>query len=368
MLKGKKKINWILTQATHYHTDLIDKVHKAGNIELYIVYYSKMLTGYPWKNELADFKNQYIVKKSFFNIDFKLLFQWLRKSKNDFFIFAGWAEITSVLFLTYCAIFKLNYIIQTDTPQINKPQTLFYFLRGKWLNFILSRSVAILVTGEIGIEEIKKICSAKLRIFNFPFIVNLDAFKFERPVFSSSEIRIFSSGRLVNNHKGYLVMLNAIALLRDKMPNLKFKYIIAGEGPDKMIIKNFIRELNLEKYVELIGWVEIEELPGLYNNCDIFLHISYFDPYPNAVLEAMACGRIILASSSAGSAKDRIVHGQNGFLTEPGDYLAAADQLCKIIYLDDVCKQDLSQRARLTTEMWDYKYNLSVLNEVLDIK
>lgn len=364
-MNSKKKINWVLTQATHYHNYLISKIQEQGNIEVRIFYYSKLLKEYPWKTELLDFDNQYTVKKSAFGIDYRLLFEWIRAPKSDFFILAGWHEKTSVIFLTYCALFKLNYIIQTDTPQVKKPATLFYFLREKWLKFILSRSKFILVTGATGIQEIERICTSRTPVFNFPFIVNLDFFKIENKVFQKPNFRIFSSGRLVNDHKGYLIMLKGIALLRDKKPDLNFKYTIAGEGPDREAISNLIKELHLTNYVELIGWVEIEDLPNLYNDCDIFLHDSYFDPYPNAVLEAMACGRIVVASTAAGSAKDRIIHSENGFLVEPGDFVALGDELCHIIGLKYEVKEEISKKARITAEKWDYKYNLSIIDKIL---
>jgi glycosyltransferase involved in cell wall biosynthesis len=56
-----------------------------------------------------------------------------------------------------------------------------------------------------------------------------------------------------------------------------------------------------------------DELRVAYSICDVILQPSRYDGMPNVVLEAMACERIVVASSTGGI-KDIIDHGQTGFL------------------------------------------------------
>lgn len=55
------------------------------------------------------------------------------------------------------------------------------------------------------------------------------------------------------------------------------------------------------------------EVAACLNACDIVLQPSLWDGMPNSVLEAMACGRVVLASD-AGGMPEIIEHGTNGFL------------------------------------------------------
>lgn len=60
---------------------------------------------------------------------------------------------------------------------------------------------------------------------------------------------------------------------------------------------------------------EKEALRAAYSSCDIILQPSKYDGMPNVVLEAMACERIVIASS-VGGIKDIIRNGQNGYLCD----------------------------------------------------
>jgi len=75
-----------------------------------------------------------------------------------------------------------------------------------------------------------------------------------------------------------------------------------------------------------------EELPAVYAAMDVFLHPSLRDGMPNAVLEAMACGRPIVASR-AGGIPDLLRDGREGRLVPAGDAVALAAAICEL--LDD---------------------------------
>ena len=123
----------------------------------------------------------------------------------------------------------------------------------------------------------------------------------------------------------------------------------------------------MKNEVELLGWKEAEDLPSLYNSCDFFIHPSYFDPYPNAVLEAMACGNIVIASNTAGSALDRIIDNENGFIFNSGDFDSLYEKLNYVIKLEQNDIQSINKEARITAESWDFNYNINVLKNITSI-
>jgi glycosyltransferase involved in cell wall biosynthesis len=146
---------------------------------------------------------------------------------------------------------------------------------------------------------------------------------------------------------------------------VNFEYLIAGTGPDKEKIDKLINNYGLQNYVKYLGWIEINDLINTYQDSDIFLHASRFDPYPNAVLEAMACGLVVVASNTAGSANDRIVDSKNGFIFKSGN----SDHLfVKIIEaIQSKSFEDIQKNARKTALEWPVNYNISLIKRCLKL-
>lgn len=98
-----------------------------------------------------------------------------------------------------------------------------------------------------------------------------------------------------------------IEKLKDIYPNLKVHVVGSGiKNPyyfNTDSKEHFIKEVKkrgLEKYYEFYGHIEPNELPKFYNKCDFMLNLSYADPCPNVVVEAIACGLPVIAPNTGG--------------------------------------------------------------------
>lgn len=69
-------------------------------------------------------------------------------------------------------------------------------------------------------------------------------------------------------------------------------------------IKGEIEKRGLNQHFTFYGHIEPNELPKFYNKCDFMLNLSYADPCPNVVIEAMACGLPVVAPNSGGIAEE----------------------------------------------------------------
>ena len=107
-------------------------------------------------------------------------------------------------------------------------------------------------------------------------------------------------------------------------------------------------------------------MPDLYNSSNLFLHPSNLDPFPNAVLEAMASGCLVCTSDKAGSGKERIKHRQNGFLHKAGDVQNLVDVLSEILTLQDDTVKLIRKNSRQTALKWDFNYNINLLNRIIN--
>ena len=118
-------------------------------------------------------------------------------------------------------------------------------------------------------------------------------------------------GRL-DGEKGLDTLLEAIFLLRRD----DFQLAIVGRGLYRQSLEKQAKELGLEGRVVFIGFLGSEDLPVLYNGADIFVMPSPEELQSIATLEAMACGKPILAAN--GRALPELVEpGVNGYLFQP---------------------------------------------------
>jgi glycosyltransferase involved in cell wall biosynthesis len=162
-----------------------------------------------------------------------------------------------------------------------------------------------------------------------PHGVNLQRFRPQPQPPAAGPLRLLAVGRLVEK-KGFHILLEAVARIRSP-----FQLRIIGEGPERQRLTGIIAAHGLEESVTLEGVLTHTELPDAYRQAHLVVVPSIQDQtgdrdgLPNVVLEAMACGRPVIASdiSAVGSA---ITHGETGWLVPPGDTQALAVALEKI--------------------------------------
>ncbi len=106
------------------------------------------------------------------------------------------------------------------------------------------------------------------------------------------------------------------ALQRLKRDDIQF--CVAGHGAALGKLKKMAQELDLGQHVHFTGFVPSEDLPGLINSCDIFVMPSEAELLSLASLEAMACGRPMLAANAV-ALPELVTDGVNGYLFQPGD-------------------------------------------------
>jgi glycosyltransferase involved in cell wall biosynthesis len=165
--------------------------------------------------------------------------------------------------------------------------------------------------------------------------------------------------------------LNALLLaFRGLAANQPLSLLLVGgarQGEDLGILTVFQKQ-NPDLKVILTDFVPLSEMPAYYNLMDVVLIPSLHDGLPNALLEAMACARPVVAARSGGI-PDALTDHENGLLVEPGDEHALA-QAVQSLLDDPLLCQRLGHAARVTvldrfTPMQELKKTVEVYAEAL---
>ena len=136
--------------------------------------------------------------------------------------------------------------------------------------------------------------------------------------------------RLANEerYKGYDQIINALPKILSAVPNAH--YVLVGSGPDRPRVEKLIRDSRLQANITLTGYVSDEELADYYNLCDIFAMPSKAEGFGIVYLEALACGKPVLAGNRDGS-RDALVDGELGLLVDADDIDEIAGEIIRVL-------------------------------------
>jgi glycosyltransferase involved in cell wall biosynthesis len=146
---------------------------------------------------------------------------------------------------------------------------------------------------------------------------------------------ILAVGRMVPK-KGFDVLIEALARLDDT----GWVAVLAGEGSDLESLRARANALGLGERMRYPGGVAHDELPAYYSAADVFVMPSVrdragnVDGLPNVVLEAMASGTAVVASS-IGGIPAVITDGATGLLIPERDENALAEGLARLLNSPD---------------------------------
>lgn len=120
-------------------------------------------------------------------------------------------------------------------------------------------------------------------------------------------------GRL-SSLKGVQYLIDAFKVIKKDYINLKL--VIVGSGDFERYLENLSQGVAGIVFTGHIESLNVRTI--LYRNCAFVAVPSLYEGLPTVALEAMACGKAVVASG-VGGIPLLIRHGQNGFLTKPGD-------------------------------------------------
>ena len=116
--------------------------------------------------------------------------------------------------------------------------------------------------------------------------------------------------------KGHRYLLSAMRCIISEHPDLHC--VIVGNGPKRAALEQQIVDEGLFKHVMLAGNKPHSEIPLWMNACDLFVLPSLNESFGIVQIEAMACGKPVIATNTPGS-REVITSDKHGLFCRPGD-------------------------------------------------
>lgn len=152
--------------------------------------------------------------------------------------------------------------------------------------------------------------------------------------------------------KGVLNLLRAIE--EESMRGTKITFLIGGDGNLRSQVEEYLQRKGVKDKINYVGWIAHKDVPRYLNELKLLVLPSYSEGLPNIVLEAMACGTPVLATS-VGAIPDIVKDGSTGFILDDNSPETIARGIIRA--LNHPALDKIAQNARCVVER---EYTLEV--------
>jgi glycosyltransferase involved in cell wall biosynthesis len=177
------------------------------------------------------------------------------------------------------------------------------------------------------------------------------------PLAAKASLNVLGVGYLLPVKRWDLALF-AAQELRNR--GLDCRMRIAGDGPLAKALEHQARGLGIADRLELMG--HVDDIPGLLADSAFLVHTAESEGCPNAVMEAMACGRAVVATE-AGDVPRLVEDGKTGYVVRRGNSAELAERMAELITDRNLCRR-MGEAGRSKAER---EFNLDrLVEETLD--
>ena len=244
----------------------------------------------------------------------------------DIMDFNNFRTYQNVVASKFAVTKRIPYVVRArgSMPRLGKA----YF---KWMfdniygNKILNNSSKVIALTRVESEQYRDFGVQPQNIAMIPNGVDLSSFdnlpakgRF-RSIYGIKERTIILYSGRIHKIKGLDTLIKSFALLRDGNRSLDTRLVLAG--PDGGYLSEAVsltKRLRIESDVLFCGPLNGEDKLAALVDANVVVLPSYYETFPNAILEAYACSRPVVASRVL-AMDDLVLHGETGLLVEPRD-------------------------------------------------
>lgn len=253
----------------------------------------------------------------------------------------GWSHICSLQAILAAEKLGIPLLMRGDSNILKEQRySIKKFVKKTFLNWLFKKISGFLYIGTLNRRFYQMYGISQERLFLMPYAVNNDYFQSQGML---SQINREGLRLSLNLEPGRPIILYAGKLqTKIKRPHdlLAAYQLFSSDGfkepePYLLFVGDGDARLSLELQAKATGWKSIrflgfrnqQEIPALYNLCDVFVLPSAFEAWGLAVNEVMNAGKAVVVSDRVGCAPDLVIEDQNGRIFPVGDIAALSEAI-----------------------------------------
>lgn len=231
-------------------------------------------------------------------------------------------------------------------PQYHESAKAAFFRRA--ILYASAHARVLVCVSEFTAGQLREIVADPPPIVVAPHGVDLERFRPEAP--ATSEVAYLLFLGTIEPRKGLDTLLEAFAQVARDAPDLEL-WLAGQAGWADEAVGRLVDEHPARRRIRRLGFVDDAVLPSLLSRARAVVYPSRVEGFGLPVLEAMACGSVVVTSS--GTVMEEIADGA-ALVCPPGDASALAATIARAIELDDAARLDLGGRARRRAEAFTW--------------
>lgn len=253
-------------------------------------------------------------------------------------------EKTNILTILATSLLPVTTIISERTdPRFHQIGSIWTWLRNRIYQY--AYALVVQTNGVWGWASFR-FRNCKIEVIPNPVVLPPS---FEEATHSqSTETTVVAIGRL-DRYKGFDILINAFSQCVTDRP--EWRLVILGEGPERKELERLLHERDLVGRVELPG--RVQDVFPILSKAALFVLSSRYEGFPNALIEAMACGLPVIATDCPSGPAEIITNGVDGVLVPIEDVHAMAEAMGRLMDSNEL-------RAHLASAAVNIRKRLSI--------
>lgn len=215
------------------------------------------------------------------------------------------------------------------------------------------------LSGDV-VEPFEALGWRRQQIFPFGYFTEPSRSPIARTGLAGRPFRLLCTGYL-QYHKGIGVLLDALALLRDR--GIDAQCTITGHGPEEAALRSQAQRLGLTEQARFVGVLSNDELEAAFASTDLFVAPGLTEPWGIRINDALLRGLPLAVSSGIG-ASELVAASSAGSVFRSGDAQDLADKIARFA-TEPQSMQEARARATEVAERIHPRVAARYLHDVL---
>jgi glycosyltransferase involved in cell wall biosynthesis len=228
--------------------------------------------------------------------------------KNIFVSNIHYTNILSLIFLRNLENLKIVLVERTPIMELSIYFGFIDFVKKniiKLLIYLLYNLSDVIVCNSTSISKhFKNKYKLNTKTIFPPSIIN--SFQCSKKIYKKNKTLVIVTACRLAKEKGLDVLFQALSILNFK----NYKLLIAGDGKEKLKLKQLSDKLNISSKIKYLGF--LKDIKPLLKLSNLYVNTSYFEGFPNSVVEAINYGTPVICSQSHGGINEILLNGKCG--------------------------------------------------------